>query len=90
MGSVGNIKGKSFSTLTVAQKRERIKDFKKSLDSRFKHYQQGKYDIYNVGDRWAAYNFNPTDERLAKYADESYLAVRYEKTLKALKANLGG
>lgn len=91
MGSVGeNTAGKSFSTLSVKQKRKRLEMFKQSLDGRFKHYTVGDYDVYNTGGQFAAYKFNGlTDEQISKWTNESYAAVLYEKTLKAIKAQLG-
>ena len=91
MGSIGeNIAGKSFSMLNVKQKRQRMQTFKKSLDERFKHYTVGDYDVYNTGGQFAAYKFNGlTDEQISKWTNESYAAVLYEKTLKAIKAQLG-
>lgn len=96
MGSVGanksvSEKKKSFSEMNITEKKEALKDFEKSMDERFKHYDYGKYKIYNVGGQYAAYQFKELkDDFVKKSTNTSWFAVDYEKTLKALKAKLGG
>lgn len=80
---------KSFSEMTVAEKRGKIKDFEKELDSRFKHQEYEGYKIYNIGGQYAAYKFNGlSDSFLKKARNTSYFAVDYDKTLKGLKSRI--
>lgn len=79
---------KSFSQMTVAEKRVALTAFEKSLDERFKNQEYNGYKIYNQNGTWSAYNFNVPDSSLSKWRDTSYAAVLYEKTLKSIKEKL--
>ena len=71
--------------------KQRLEGYKKSLDSRFKHYEHEGYDIYKVGNnQYAAYDFNRerTAERLKKIKSVADVAVLYGKTLKEVKNSL--
>lgn len=96
MGSLGASKqsggSKAFSEMNVSEKREAIKAFEKSLDERYKSYDVGKYKIYKIdAGSYAAYQFKDLkDDFIKKATNTSYMAVDYDKTLKGLKARLGG
>lgn len=80
---------KSFSEMSVPEKRQKLKEYKKSLDDRFKHYEFEGYDIYNVGGTFSAHDFNVSDSIVEKMRYAADTAVLYDKTLKGIKAELG-
>ncbi len=81
MGSVGN---------KSSVDKQRLAGYKKTLDDNFKHYEHEGYDIYKVGNQYAAYDFNKeyTPEQLKKIKSVADVAVEYGKTLKELKSSL--
>ena len=83
MGSIGS------NTVSSVSK-QRLTEYKKTLDDNFKHYEHEGYDIYKVGNQYAAYDFNReyTEEQLKKIKSEADVAVDYSKTLKELKSSL--
>lgn len=88
--NISNVKTKPFREMNIAEKKQAIKDFEKSLDNRFKSYDYDKYKIYKISDgQYAAYQFdNLSDSLVQKATNTSYFAVAYGKTLKSLKSEL--
>ena len=81
---------KPFSEMTIAEKKQAIKEYEKNLDGRFKHYEIGKYKVYKMDSgNYAAYKFDGLKDDFIKNATNlSYFAVLYGKTLKYMKATL--
>lgn len=84
MGSIGA------NNSVVTEYKQRLAGYKKSLDDRFKHYEHEGYDIYKVGNQYAAYDFNRnrTEEQMKKIKSVADVAVYYGNTLKELKNSL--
>lgn len=101
MGSVGsnkgttstnktNTKAKTFKEMSVEEKRQRIEEYKQSLDSKFKSYVEGDYNIYKISNgSYAAYKFKGlSDNTVSKMTNLTYTAVLYGKTLKEIRKGL--